>query len=70
MKLFYVSAKVGDNVAIAFADMAEKLTTIHPKLERKEEASNAVVSNIMKKKKEFQLRSGGNTSVAAKKGCC
>ena len=45
-----VSAKTGNEVGQTFNDLAEKLTKIHPKIEKKETTGNAVVSNIMKKK--------------------
>ena len=64
------SAKTGDGVATAFNELSEKLTKIHPKIEKKETTQNAVVSNIMKKKNEFQLRSAADVKPMKKKKCC
>jgi hypothetical protein len=35
LKLFYVSAKTGENINASFYDLTEKLTTIHPQQEKK-----------------------------------
>jgi 50S ribosomal subunit-associated GTPase HflX len=53
-----VSAKSGDNVEAVFRNLAEKLTQVHPKAEKKETPQSQVVSKVMQKKNEFKLKSG------------
>lgn len=53
-----VSAKSGDNVEAVFKNLAEKLTKMHPKAEKKETPQSQVVSKVMQKKNEFKLKSG------------
>lgn len=67
---YEVSAKTGDSVYNSFEDLSRKLTQIHPKIERKE-TENPVVANVLKKKNEFQLKSGASTNKKIeKKKCC
>lgn len=53
-----------------FKDLAEGLTKIHPKVERKETPQSAVVSKVMQKKNEFKLKSGATKKGEEKKKCC
>lgn len=63
-----MSAKSGDHIVEAFHRVAESLTKIYPK-EEKKNSKNPVIDEISKKKKEFQL----NSAKESKKGndsCC
>ena len=64
-----VSAKTGDNVNKAFERMAELLMKVYPKQEGKNEPM-AVVEDIRRKRREFQLQAGNRQSKKVKKGCC
>ena len=63
-----VSAKTGDHVGQAFEKLAEMLMGIYPKEEQRNEPM-AVVEDIRKKRREFQLQSG-QKEVKKKSGCC
>jgi 50S ribosomal subunit-associated GTPase HflX len=65
-----VSAKTGDGVDLVFQNLAEKLTKVHPKAEKKETPQSDVVSKVMQKKNEFKLKSGAVEKTPAKKACC
>ena len=63
-----VSAKTGEGVSKAFEKMAELLMKMYPKEEQRNEPM-AVVEDIRKKRREFQLQAG-TREVSKKKGCC
>ena len=62
------SAKTGDNVTQAFHSVAEKLTKIYPKEDKKNDR-NPIIDEISKKKKEFQLQSAAD-SKQKNNTCC
>lgn len=55
-----VSAKSGEHVNIAFQEISDKLTKIYPKEERTKDG-NSVLDDIKKKRKDFQLKAGGES---------
>lgn len=63
-----VSAKSGENVQQAFESISAELMRIYPKEEQNNEPM-AVVEDIRKKRKEFQLQAG-QKKAPAKKNCC
>jgi GTPase SAR1 family protein len=63
-----VSAKSGEHVAQAFEKLAEMLMKIYPKEEQRNEPM-AVVEDIRKKRREFQLQAG-QKEIKKKGGCC
>jgi hypothetical protein len=63
-----VSAKTGENVVKGFESISAELMKIYPKEEQNNEPM-AVVEDIRKKRKEFQLQAG-QKKVANKKKCC
>lgn len=63
-----VSAKSGENVQQAFESISAELMRIYPKEEQNNEPM-AVVEDIRKKRKEFQLHAGQKKTVT-KKSCC
>jgi FtsZ-binding cell division protein ZapB len=63
-----VSAKSGENVQQAFESISAELMRIYPKEEQNNEPM-AVVEDIRKKRKEFQLQAGQKKTTAKKK-CC
>lgn len=64
-----VSAKTGDNVPKAFEQLAEMLMKIYPKEEQNNEPM-AVVEDIRKKRREFQLNSGVKESKKSNRPAC
>ena len=67
IKYFEVSAKTGENVHTAFHSVAENLTKVYPKEEKKAEL-NPVIDDVRKKKNDFHIRSGADKKI--KSGCC
>lgn len=64
-----VSAKSGDNVQKAFETIAAELMKVYPKEEQRNEPM-AVVEDIRKKRKEFQLQAGQKSAMKNSSKCC
>ena len=63
-----VSARTGEQVGQAFEQLAEMLMQVYPREEQRSEPM-AVVEDIRKKRREFQLQAG-QTEAKKKSSCC